>query len=354
MKDKLRALGDRAEAIREQLRTEEATKTALILPFLKELGYDVYNPLEVVPEYTADVGTKKGEKVDYAIMQNGNPVILVECKHWEEDLTKHGNQLFRYYSVTSGKKIGILTNGYHYMLFSDLDKPNVKDDKPFFEFNITHLLDSDIEEIAKLQKLNLDMDKIVDTANILKHTNIIKNILRSELQAPSEDFITYIAKRACEGPLTKNRYGFFEPLVKKSLRQIIDELFTGRLNRMLEQQNAQAAQEKIAAEADMAEMEDSDDIVTTVEELEGYAIVRAIACSVVPLSRIAYKDVKAYFGINLDGKVTKTFCRLYFGKTKKSIEISQAGQKGERFDIDIIEDIYKYRDHIRAAIKTYE
>ena len=62
--------------------TEEATKSALVLPFIQMLGYEIFDPTEVVPEYTADVGTKKGENVDYALMQNGKPAVLVECKKY--------------------------------------------------------------------------------------------------------------------------------------------------------------------------------------------------------------------------------------------------------------------------------
>ena len=37
--------------------TKESTKTALVMPFINALGYDVFNPFEVAPEFTADVGT---------------------------------------------------------------------------------------------------------------------------------------------------------------------------------------------------------------------------------------------------------------------------------------------------------
>lgn len=355
MKEKLKVLSERANFIKSksQLKTEEATKHALVIPFLKTLGYDVYDPTEVVPEYTSDVGVKKGEKVDYAIMQNNVPVILIECKHCEEDLSNHGNQLFRYYSVVPGKKIGILTNGYKYMLFADLDNPNLKDEKPFFEFDITNLLDSDVEEIAKLQKSQLDMDKIVDTASLLKHSNEVKNILRAELREPSEDFIKYIIKRIDPSRLTDNKYQYFEPLVKKSVRQVIDEIFTTRLNRMLEQQSAIATKEKEEAAAVQPILEE-DEIVTTEEELEGYAIVKAIVCAVIPLNRVFYKDVKSYFGINIDDKVTKTFCRLRFGKAKKSIEISYSDKREEKYEIQELEEIYKYANSIREAVKTYD
>lgn len=73
-----------AAKIRQQsaaIQTEEATKNAFIMPFIQSiLGYDVFNPLEVVPEFTSDIGTKKGEKVDYAILKDGAIQILIESK----------------------------------------------------------------------------------------------------------------------------------------------------------------------------------------------------------------------------------------------------------------------------------
>lgn len=123
--------------VRGNLATEEATKTALIMPFFSLLGYDVFNPMEFIPEFVADVGTKKGEKVDYAIMNEGKPVILIEAKGVDDDLTKHDAQLFRYFTVTDAK-FAILTNGIVYKFFTDLEEPNKMDEKPFLLF-LSHI-----------------------------------------------------------------------------------------------------------------------------------------------------------------------------------------------------------------------
>ena len=81
-KDQIKQLGDRVAKLKDQIATEEATKNAFIMPFIQTLGFDVFNPLEVVPEYICDIGTKKGEKIDYAIFKDNVPAILIECKHW--------------------------------------------------------------------------------------------------------------------------------------------------------------------------------------------------------------------------------------------------------------------------------
>ena len=118
--------------------SEEGTKTAFILPFLQILGYDVFDPSEVVPEYTSDFGIKKGEKVDYAIMIDNQPVILIEAKKHKEKLNLHGSQLFRYFTV-SKSRLAILTNGVEYEFYSDLEKENIMDDVPFLKLNISSI-----------------------------------------------------------------------------------------------------------------------------------------------------------------------------------------------------------------------
>ena len=114
-KDQIKLLSERVIKLKENTQTEEATKTAFIMPFLQTLGYDVFDPTEVVPEYTCDLGIKKGEKIDYAIHKDGQPIILIECKHWKEDLTSHNGQLFRYFHVS--KRPLRYSDQRHYLSF---------------------------------------------------------------------------------------------------------------------------------------------------------------------------------------------------------------------------------------------
>ena len=167
-KDEIKQFGDRVEKLKAQISTEEATKNAFIMPFIKALGYDVFDPLEVVPEYVADIGIKKGEKVDYAILKDGHPTILVECKHWGENLDVHNSQLFRYFHTTKAK-FGLLSNGIVYRFYTDLVEKNKMDEKPFLEFNVTDIKDNQIEELKKFHKSYFDVDNIVNTASELKY-----------------------------------------------------------------------------------------------------------------------------------------------------------------------------------------
>ena len=59
----VQSLSARVQELKPIIETEEATKTAFIIPFISTvLGYDVTDPREVIPEYTADVGVKRVRK----------------------------------------------------------------------------------------------------------------------------------------------------------------------------------------------------------------------------------------------------------------------------------------------------
>ena len=201
-KDQIKQLSERVMRLKDQISTEEATKNAFIMPFLQCLGYDVFNPLEVVPEFVTDIGTKKGEKIDYAIFKDNQPTILVECKHWAQNLNLHDNQLLRYFHVSKAK-FGLLTNGVVYRFYSDLVEVNKMDEKPFLEFDITDIRENQIEELKKFHKSYFDVESIVNTASELKYSNEFKLLFNQELQNPSENFVKHFAKQIYNGTITQ-------------------------------------------------------------------------------------------------------------------------------------------------------
>lgn len=191
--DQIRSIATRIMNTKDMIQTEEATKNAMVMPFIQALGYNVFDPLEVTPELIADVGTKKGEKVDYAILREGKPIILFECKKCGSDLNiNHASQLFRYFHVTEAR-FGILTNGIVYRFFTDLERPNKMDEKPFFEFNILTFREQDIEELKKFAKSAFDLERILTTANELKYIRAIQNVLSDWMATPSEDFVRLVS-----------------------------------------------------------------------------------------------------------------------------------------------------------------
>ena len=191
--DKIKDIAARIPKQIEFIKTEEATKNAFIMPFISALGYDVFNTLEVIPEFTADIGTKKGEKVDYAIKKDDDIIILIECKWSGADLQKeHASQLYRYFSATESR-FAILTNGVDYLFYSDIDEPNKMDSKPFFIFNILDFQDHQITELKKFTKAAFSLDDILTTASTLKYTGAIKKVLDdiklrfTSMKAPKND-----------------------------------------------------------------------------------------------------------------------------------------------------------------------
>ena len=355
--DKIKQYSNRIEMLKNSLATEEATKTALIMPFFNLLDYDVFNPLEFVPEYTADIGTKKGEKVDYAIMKDGNPVILIEAKCVNDDLTKHDAQLFRYFTATKAK-FAILTNGIVYKFFTDLEQPNIMDEKPFLEINLLDINENKVTELKKFKKDNFDIDTIFNTASELKYTNLIKTQLNNQLNNPSDEFVRFIISEFYSGVKTSNVVEKFRPVVKKSMQQFVSDFMNEKIKIILSNndENEQSKDiESIDKESEEIENKENTEvrIVTTEEELEGFNIVKSILSEVVNIDEITYKDVESYFGILYKNNIRKWICRLYFNSSKKSITISDNNKKEVRYYIENINDIYKYKNELLNSIEKY-
>lgn len=350
-KDQIKILGDRVEKLKDQVLTEEATKNAFIMPFIKELGYDVFNPLEVVPEFVADLGIKKGEKIDYAIIKDGHPVILIECKSHVDSLNvNRESQLFRYFHTTKAK-FAILTNGIIFKFYTDLDTPNRMDEKSFFSFDITNIKPFQLEELKKFHKSNFDVENITNTANELKYTNELKKIIHSELTEPSDDFIRYLAKQIYTGQVNAKVIELFRNLIKASFQQYLSDNITDRLkNALTKEQDIESEHaEIITAQSSSKES----DVFTTEQELEGFYIVKAILRNKVEGSRINYRDAQSYFAILLDDNNRKSICRLYLNGGKKYLAIIDENKKEVKHEIFSLDDIYNHSADLEKTLFNY-
>lgn len=351
-KDEIKLFGDKVEKLKAQIQTEEATKNAFIMPFIKVLGYDVFDPFEVTPEFIADIGIKKGEKVDYAIMKEGKPSILIECKHWGENLDPHNSQLFRYFHTTPAK-FGLLSNGIIYRFYTDLVEQNKMDDKPFFEFNVTDIKDNQIEELKKFHKSYFNLENIQTTASELKYMNELKTLINVEFQNPSEGLIKLFAKQIYRGLLTAKIVEQFGMLTKKSIQQYINDLITERLKSALKKENDAAPPEAEKEPAITNTEEKSAIIETTDEEKEGYLIVKTILRQRINPSRVAYRDAQSYFAILLDDNNRKTICRLYFNSSRKYIGTFDEQKKETKTEIITIDDIFKFEEILHKTVDWY-
>ncbi|MDO8369794.1 MAG: type I restriction endonuclease [Candidatus Nitrotoga sp.] len=313
--DQLKLLAARIINTRGIIQTEEATKNAMVMPFIQALGYNVFDPLEVTPELISDIGTKKGEKVDYAILMADKPIILFECKKCGGDLNiNHASQLFRYFHVTEAR-FGVLTNGIVYRFFTDLEHPNKMDEKPFFEFNILDFKEQDVEELKKFTKLAFDLETILATANDLKYTRAIQNVLSDWMANPSEEFVRLVSAEFLAGkrftPAIKDQ---FTQITKRAFQQLIGDRINERLKVAMSPEGNFETKEQAINEAIEP---DALQIITSPEEIEGFHIIRAVLRDVITSRRITMRDAQSYCAILLDDNNRKPICRLRFNNTSK-------------------------------------
>lgn len=356
------AIGLVAKKIEEfgnTLETEEATKTAIIMPFIAQvLGYDVFDPSEVIPEFTADVGTKKGEKIDYAIQREGQVQMLIECKKIGAPLDlNHASQLFRYFHA-SNARIGVLTNGQVWHFFTDLDRPNRMDDRPFLQLDLADIDPHTLPELRKLTKPAFDLDSVLSAAEELKYVSNLKRELGMLFKEPTEEFERLLISLVYDRPVTVKVKEFFRPLIAKACGQWLGDQVNDRLKNALQGQlPAVQAATPVVEVSLQEEQEDTkwdDNVETTLEEIEGFNIVRAIAAAVIAPERIAIRDTKSYCGILIDDNNRKPLCRLRFNAASvKYVGLFDADKRETKHEIEKPVDLYKFSEQIREAARRF-
>lgn len=347
-KDSIKQLAERILKNKDLVRTEEATKHSFVMPFIQALGYDVFNPEEVVPEFIADLGIKKGEKVDYAIMKDGSPIILIECKHWTNSLDPHNSQLFRYFHTTKAR-FSILTNGFESRFYTDLVEPNRMDEKPFFIFNLDDLRDNQIEQLKKFTKANFNTESIFSTASELKYISEIKAALTQELSSPSPEFVKVLVKHFFPGLIGPKKLEQFTTLVKNTFQIYINDIITERLKIALKKEEKEQNETEAATVANAAVQK----IETTAEELESFYIIRSMLRKTVDAERIVYRDAQSYFSINLDDNNRKPICKLHLNGSKKYITTFDEKKTEKRDEINNLNDLFNFSDVLVATINSY-
>lgn len=338
-------LSERINALRSQVHTEEATKTAFILPFIQILGYDVFNPSEVIPEMDCDIARKKGDKIDYAIIKEGQPIMLIECKHCEESLTLHNSQLKRYY-VASRARFGVLTNGIIYRFYTDLVLTNIMDDEPFLEIDFSKLLDAQIEELRMFRKDEFNIDKIVTSAYELKYLAELIAQFKSEFTSPSTEFVKLFAKRIYNGTVTPKVQDMFCDLIKRAHNIYINNIIYDKLDMPIDV----SKEEEIDTDA---ETEDETDAPLTQEQMQAFNAVKSILCDVMPVERIGCLNNKSWLSVSADYDKRKNICRLFIKKTSLYMRIMWEGRVNQKYHLSCISDINIYADDIKKSASRY-
>lgn len=356
--EKIKKISERVATNLENVRgKEEATKNALVLPMLQALGYDVFDPMEVRPEFLADVPEVKGEKVDYAIMKDNQPILLIECKSAGENLDKphYKAQLHRYFTETHAR-FGCLTDGVIYRFFTDIEKENIMDSKPFFEFNILELQELAIAELRKFSKSIFHPNELRDNASDLKYTSEIKKIIAEQFAEPSTEFVKFFLEYGkpdslYTGVKTQAIINKFAPIVQRSLNQFLNEWVKDKLQSVIEDRSPDGlvnSSDSISIETNPVETK-NDGINTTQEEIEGFYIVKSVLSEITDPSRISYKDNLNYFSIVLDSSQMKNICRLWLNGSNKFISFKENG-KDTKYSIATINDIFQYSSKIKDSL----
>jgi predicted type IV restriction endonuclease len=350
--DRLKALATRIPNLLDSIQTEEATKNALIMPFISALGYDVFDPTEVTPELIADVGVKKGEKVDYAILKEGKPIILFECKAKGTNLnSEHASQLHRYFHTTDAR-FGILTNGIIYRFYTDLEKANKMDTVPFLEIDLLNLKEADTEEIRKFSKSYFDESEIIASASDLKYIKEIKKQLVEEFKTPSADFIRLFTSKFSLRA-TPQVAELFAEYIRQAYRQLLNDQINERLQNALDVGNI--APLSVSQPEESVTITTERNVETTPEEFEAYYMVKSILRETIDTSRIIMRDVQSYCGVLLDDNNRKPIIRLYFDRVEKQIGIFDNPDRSEdKMKLEKLDDLYKIAERLAAAVKNYD
>lgn len=356
--DQLNQFSKRVFAIKDTIFTEEATKTSIVMPFFAMLGYDVFNPQEFVPEFTADVGIKKGEKVDFAIMNNEEPIILIECKSVSEKLERHDSQLFRYFGTTSAK-FAILTNGINYRFYTDLDDKNKMDKDPFFSIDLFNIRESQVPELKKFCKSVFDIDAICSTASELKYAQEFKDFFSQQLSNPSDDFIRLFLQSCYSGQKTQYIIDKFRPVIIDAVNDFINEMMNDKIKAAFGQGDKPLQFETLpkpsSEETDQNETQEKRKVLieTTEAELEAYFIVKNLLSDVVDMKNITYKDTFSYFNILYKGNVRKWICRIRINSASKTLIVPDENKKEILYPLENIYDIRQYEETLKATLNRY-
>lgn len=342
-KDNILQLAERIKKQKDAIQTEEATKNAFIMPIITALGYDVFNPFEVVPEMDCDL-TRKGDKIDYAIKKDGRTIILIECKHCKQNLDLHNTQLSKYYAA-SNARFGVLTNGIEYRFYADLDKTNIMDEKPFLVVNMLELSDADIEEMKKFHKSCYNESEIFSTAKELQMMIQIKEILAKNFQSPGDEFTRYFVRSLNNGKSTPKLIEEYRPIVRKSILSVIGGMISGRPDTAILVKEEKTRQ---APNDGMAVIGDKQDAVITREETDTYNIIRDVLGE---QSEISYTSFKGYLLI-WTGHEYWWVCRVSLRPYSKRICFVTENRTGYKWiQLQSVEDIRNYSNEIRTAFE---
>lgn len=294
----------------EAIKNEEATKTALILPMLSALGYDIFNPKELIPEMDCDL-TKNGDRLDYALAIRGEVKILIECKHHNVNLSLHSAQLKKYYAA-SDARCAILTNGLEYWFYSDTAKANIMDDEPFFKFSVTASSNEDIQQLGIFSRESFSDDRI---ASFIKEREFKKKVLDS-----------------------------YRLTVIKMSKELVS-MILNKAGLETNDSNILKCREILASEAGIISAEEQGGA-----SLSAIDVVRSMLSGIIEAERLFSVQYKGHEAIFVDNQ-SRWLCRINPGK--KIIVFPPAGEGDTKDYSGNTSDLADYQELFVKSIKSY-
>lgn len=313
---KIHKHAEHIKKVAEHCTTEETTKQALILPMLDILGFNAYDPTKVQAEYRAEYrGVKSTDRIDYALMLNGEPVAFIEAKSYGEELSNHEGQLERYFNSATNVLIAAITNGVEWRFFTDLNEKNTMDEDPFLVVDFSKLEESQISRLYHFRRDGFKPDHLKEIAEESVYLNLFTDTIRNNLREPGIEFLRFIARQS-EIRRQLNA-GFLEsiaPIVKRAVGSAISDMVVSGLSAKQEPEK----QEHIVEVDIYADQVDADNpkIITTYQERQIYDFTKSLLPEVE--DRLISRDTESYFTVLYDGKTNRWLFR-YYGDRKEPI-----------------------------------
>jgi hypothetical protein len=305
MKDAISVYIKRVKDLADHVKgNEQATKQSLIGPLLTLLGYDLTDPRECIPEYRVDFGKDRSVKpIDWAFLQNGQPIFFVEAKEVGKRLPGYDEQLADYFAKAPEAKLGILTNGVQWRFFTDAVHEHIMDREPFLRWDVLSDEEPPHDFLTVLQKSQYNAELIRAFAKRKRAQNLLVAELNRLLE-PSSEFVKLAIANIETRMLTQNVVESWKPVLANAINEWAKQ-------RALTAVLSDPSSSKIgAAETQPAKVE------TTKEELDGFEVAQRLLG---PSRPVAFEDTSAYFKVHLPERTSWVICRFYFGRRRLSV-----------------------------------
>lgn len=346
--------------------TEETTKQALILPLLDILGFSPYDPTKVRAEYGADFpGAKNGERVDYALFCHDVPVMFIEAKSYNENLTNHAPQLSRYFNATPEVTVAAVTNGREWRFFTDLKDKNIMDDAPFLRINFENVDDSKINQLSQFCHDRFQPEALRTLAEESVYLSAFTKTISDSLKETDAEFVRYVASRSNVGRQLNQRFlDSITPIVKQAVEKAVSAMVVSGLSQQIKDNEPEHIESQEPVHDEKAPIIDSENerIITTYTERQLFDFVSMILGEEAELQS---KDTESYFSILYQGKSNRWVLRYFDNKQRPCInvplelldihkaEIQRAGLEisGSNIIIDRPENILRISGLVRDSLE---